>query len=524
MSAWGRQRRWVSPRLMLLGVVGLLAGCTINHYHFDNVTDPTTAAAAFILPPRPMARLDLPHVDEPNHASEKPGFASGIVQASYQEPAIDDKKGAALGFEQLPVPGEMGTGEGKPAAGTAGKGTTFDQAVYATLSSDPKIRAGFEAIAQARGDLWQSSLFPNPTLITDAVFLPLRRFTPDNPGGPPQTDVQVGYPIDWFLFGKRAAAMASASLAVHQSEADYADLIRTRVTATATAFYDVVEAKALVSLATEDVRNLTKLAAATKDAVDAGGRASVDLNRVRLDLLKSEQTEREAESAYIVAKGKLFALLGRNDSDPTFDVEANLDAPLPHLDMTLDEAYALAQRNRPDIKSLRWQVSKAEADVVVENRKAYPQIMPQFGYSHQFQQSIGAADADSLSVSVTTVLPIFDRNQGNRAKARAVVAQNSFNLQSGVTDLRSEVQQTLQDLRTSYKTANAVAQSQLKLAADVRDSITEAYKIGGRPLIEVLDAQRNYRDTYRAYVTSRTGYWRAVYTFSSAIGKQVVQP
>ena len=43
-------------------------------------------------------------------------------------------------------------------------------------------------------------------------------------------DVQVGYPIDWFLFGKRAAAMASARQGVRQSEADYADLVRQRVT------------------------------------------------------------------------------------------------------------------------------------------------------------------------------------------------------------------------------------------------------------------------------------------------------
>ena len=65
-------------------------------------------------------------------------------------------------------------------------------------------------------------------------YLPLRPFTPHQPGGPSEIDVQVGYPIDWFLFGKRAAAMASARLGVRQSEADYADLIRQRVTATAT--------------------------------------------------------------------------------------------------------------------------------------------------------------------------------------------------------------------------------------------------------------------------------------------------
>ena len=162
-----------------------------------------------------------------------------------------------------------------------------------------------EAIHQANADWLTSSLPPNPTLITDGIFLPLRPITPANPGGPTQTDVQVGYPIDWFLFGKRAAAMASATLGVRQSEADYADLIRQRVTTTATAFYDVLEAKSLLDLARQDKDNLTRLETATRKAVDAGGRPMVEFNRVRLDLLKSQQDLREAESALTIAKAKL---------------------------------------------------------------------------------------------------------------------------------------------------------------------------------------------------------------------------
>jgi cobalt-zinc-cadmium efflux system outer membrane protein len=293
---------------------------------------------------------------------------------------------------------------------------------------------------------------------------------------------------------------------------------------TATAYYDVVEAKALVTLAEQDVANLTRLEAATKNAVDAGGRPMVDLNRVRLDLLKSQQALWEAESTYATNKAKLRAMFGRTDPDPAFDVAGNLDASLVAEPMTLEDAYLTAQQNRPDIASLRWQIAKAEADVKVENRKAFPQVTPMVGYSRQFQQSIGSPDVDSMTVSLTATLPIFDRNQGNREKAKSVVAQNSLNLQAGVVDLRAEIEQSMNELQLAYRTANAVAEKHLKLAAEVRDSITEAYNAGGRPLIDVLDAQRNYRETYRAYINSRANYWRAVYKFSSAIGKQVVQP
>ena len=79
---------------------------------------------------------------------------------------------------------------------------SLDQAIGATLLADPKIRAGLEAIHQANGDLLTSSLPPNPSLIVEGQYLPLRPFTPQQPGGPSEFDLQVGYPIDWFLFGK----------------------------------------------------------------------------------------------------------------------------------------------------------------------------------------------------------------------------------------------------------------------------------------------------------------------------------
>ena len=201
----------------------------------------------------------------------------------------------------------------------------------------------------------------------------------------------------------------------------------------------------------------------------------------------------------------------------------NLDATLTAEPLPIEEAFVLAQQNRPDIQSLRVQVCKAQADTVVEQRKAFPQITPQFGYCRQYQTPLGEPDADSWDVSLNATLPLFDRNQGNRAKTESVAAQNCYNLQAGLVDLRAEIESVVCEFDTAYQNAKSVAQEQLKLAAEVRDSINKAYDLGGRPLIDVLDAQRTYRDTYRLYISSRANYWRSVYKYNSAIGKQVTQ-
>src|SRR5262249_22228295 len=151
------------------------------------------------------------------------------------------------------------------------------------LLADPKIRAGLEAINQAYADVLTTSLLPNPTLTVGATLLPLTRpFTIDRQGGPPQPGADISYPIDWFLFGKRAAAMASAATGVRISEAEYADLVRQRVRDAAVAFYDVLEAKGLLDLARQDLESLRRVEATLEKAVDAGGRPIVELNRVRL--------------------------------------------------------------------------------------------------------------------------------------------------------------------------------------------------------------------------------------------------
>jgi cobalt-zinc-cadmium efflux system outer membrane protein len=401
---------------------------------------------------------------------------------------------------------------------------TLDQAINLCLTNDPRIRAGVEIVSQSRGDAWTASLRPNPELNVAGGLLPLsRRFTPEEPAGPSEFDVGVSYPLDWFLFGKRAAAMASTRMGICVSESEYADLVRRRVTETALAFYDILEARSSLDLARQDLENLLRVEAVTHKAVENGGRPQVELSRVRLEILTARRGLRDAELALVTAKAKLRALLGQSDADPAFDVAGTLDNPLTAQPLSVEEAYELALENRPDVLALRRKVARARADVVVECRNAMPELTSEFGIAHQFQQSIGAPDATMWGTGVTMSVPLFNRNQGNRSKAASVVTQSNYELQAGLVELRAEIVEAVQSLRTAQQNAASVAQEELQLATQVRDSIGKAYEAGGRPLIDVLDAQRNFRETYRIYITSRADYWRSLHRYNSALGEQIAR-
>jgi cobalt-zinc-cadmium efflux system outer membrane protein len=98
--------------------------------------------------------------------------------------------------------------------------------------------------------------------------------------------------------------------------------------------------------------------------------------------------------------------------------------------------------------------------------------------------------------------------------------QNQFQYRAAVVALRAEIETAAREFTAARATATDIAAEQLKLARDVRDAIALAYQAGGRPLVDLLDAERNFRDTYRAYVSSRAAYWRAVYRYRAAMGQQ----
>jgi cobalt-zinc-cadmium efflux system outer membrane protein len=399
---------------------------------------------------------------------------------------------------------------------------TLDQAVLQCLQTDPKLRAALEPMTQAQADLWTSSILPNPLLTGDGLFLPLRRITPDKPGGPPQTDWMIGYPIDWYLFGKRAAAIESARLGVDVSAADYADQVRMRIANVVAAFYDFLEARALSDLAKQDLEALRRVEAMTAERVKLGGVGTVELDRARLAVYDAQREARSREVALSAARSKFRAFLGPAGIDPALEVVGSLDVSKPVAGLPAEEALRLAEQVRPDIISLRRQIAKAEAAVQAEKTKGCPSLTPTFELTEQFQHSLGLPNMPTWDVSVTLSLPLFDRNQGNIAKARSTQAQAAFMLRSQLNDLRAEIEQAADAFRAAYANVKANAPEQLRVARDVRDKIEQAYKVGGKTLLELLDAERAYRDTRRTYILGQSSYWHSLHKLNAAIGKQVL--
>jgi cobalt-zinc-cadmium efflux system outer membrane protein len=400
---------------------------------------------------------------------------------------------------------------------------TLDQAIQTALNSDPRISAALENVRQAEADLTTAGLIPNPDLSAGGSLIPLdRKFTVDRQGGPPQFDVGVAMPIDWFLFGKRAAAITSGQFGVDAASADFANTIRLRIAGTIKAFYDVLEARAMVELANENQKNLSAMEKIILNRVALGGVGTIEADRIKLSIFASHRELHTQELNLAAALNQLRALLGISDNT-NMSVNGTLDIITPKKPISNEEAFKWAEENRPDLTALHHQLEKANANIQLEERKAYPQVTPKIGYTRQFQQqAIGFPDANSWGAGIDVIVPLFDRNQGNIAKAKSVHRQTQHNLQAQLVDLRAEIDQAVKTFTSAYQFITYDDPGQLDAATNVRDKINQAYELGGKTLIEVLDAQRAYLETYKVHISGHSSYWHALYQLNAAIGKDLL--
>ena len=279
----------------------------------------------------------------------------------------------------------------------------------------------------------------------------------------------------------------------------------------------------MVKLAEEDLASLERVEGVTLAGVKFGGAGTIEAERIRLSVLDAQREVRSRATTLTTSAAQLRAAIGRSRQTPRFDAAGSLDVVKPSAPLPLSEAVAVAEQNRPDIISLRRQIAKARSSIEWERTKARPAVSPSWGYQYQWQEANGVADAPSYTAQMNVSVPIFDRNQGNIAKAESVLAQTCFNLQAQLVQAEANIEQAVGEFQAARTNALSIGPQQLAAARSVRDRTMAAYKLGGKTLLEVLDAQRAYRDTHRTYILGQSAYWHALHKLNAAVGEQILQ-
>jgi len=319
---------------------------------------------------------------------------------------------------------------------------------------------------------------------------------------------------------KRELRLQSAREATAIAQSNYADQERTLLFSLRNAFVQVLQAKAVLQNARDNLSYWDHELSINGDRFKAGDLAEVDLNRLQLQRAQFLSDVENALVSFRTSKIQLLTLL--NDRTPLdqFDVDGTFDfnaamKPLPEF---RDAALAA----RPDLQAARQTVDQAKINynLAVANGSTDPTFSGWWTHNGSFNNP-GAFNTAGLSVSVP--LRIFDRNQGEKARTHLDIGRSEQLEDATSASVFGDVDSAYWTLVQALNLLQPYKTTYLKLAGDVRDKISFSYRNGGASLLDLLDAEKSYRDTRLAYLNLIGSYLVAAAQMNMAVGQEILQ-
>lgn len=392
---------------------------------------------------------------------------------------------------------------------------TIDQAVQEALGSNFDLLAEKQNIPIARAKEIQAALRPNPTasFAWDYADWLRRGQSAANNAGPSEWSPQVSY--IWETAGKRSKRMAAAQLATSVSEARLLDSVRQLSLAVRLACVDFLLAKENLDLARQNLRVFDGIVEVNGAKVKAGDLAGVELIRARVAQQQVQTAVQQAELRLQTARNNLQQLMGRSARTASFDLAGSLSAEPAVL--VLDELKAAALQQRPDLLALRKDAERSQADVRLQVAVAKPDVTTGVIYHHQY----GYSNGRTFGATVSTELPVYDRNQGEIARATRETHQIELRIRAVESAVATEVENTWQQYMSARNLLERIRNTLLTEARSVRDITEFSYRRGEASLLEFLDAQRAYNDAMQSYNDARADHMKSLYLIDAVTGKAV---
>jgi len=376
-----------------------------------------------------------------------------------------------------------------------GENISIDVAVARALTGSPAIAQAAADVAVSEGSLRGARALPfNPEL--GATFGPSfgggRKLLG---GGRTLVDLDVSLSQTIELGGKRGRRIDGAE-SRRRAARSLARWTRWQVR------WDVQRAFYLALIARERLvtaREAETMAAEIKQAVDErlrrGAGTELEVNVAAADAGRAARERLDADRRHAGAKVELAAAIGasaRADLEPVGPLPAFSD---PDAETEALVAGALARR--PDLRAVRAERGAAEADVELEDAQRVPDLTVSLTYGREEEADV---TREVLLLGLAIPLPLFNRNQGGRATARAELTR------ARITELatRREIERQVRAARVAYQRArDAVRAFDRDVVEKLGDNLSlarESFQTGKIGLIEFNVVRRDLVETRLSYL------------------------
>ena len=401
----------------------------------------------------------------------------------------------------------------------AQQGLTWEQVKTKFEASNPELKADALSVDEMKAAEITAFLRPNPqfTAATDGT-----QIAPDQGHWTPLAGTQYQGNVSYLheRDHKRELRLEAAKEGTQVSASEHENLDRTLLFTLRSAFVQTLQAKTVVQVAKHDLEYYDHIIQISRDRFNDGDIAQIDLDRIELLRVQYESEIETATVSLRTAKIQLLQML--DDRTPVEQFE--VDGPFDFSDQLkpLEDFHQIALGARPDLRAALQTLQQADTNhkLAQANGSTDPTLAAWYTWNPSFQNPY---DQQTLGLSVNIPLRIFDKNQGEKQRTQIDIARNQQLSDAARAQVFSDVDSAYAQLEGDITLLKPYKAKYNDQATRVRDTVTYSYEHGGASLMDMLNAQSDFRTVQLAYLQLIGTYLTAAGQLNLAVGREVIQ-
>lgn len=338
-------------------------------------------------------------------------------------------------------------------------------------------------------------------------------------GGSNQYDNYLGVSLSQPLYtwGKIGAAIRAAEIGMSTAKEQLRlaqQAVRRDVTV---AFYDVLLARELLKLSTENMKQKQRHSEEALKKFEAGVATDYDVLAAAVALENARPAIIKGENLLRLARERLRFLLAEEDElDAAGTLEPLLTKP-PVYDAVLSSAFA----RRPEVVDLGYRIGVYAELVTIAAADDKPRLDLKGGAGwHQLDMLGNRNDGPSWNIGVYLSFPFFDgmKTSGRVIQARSDLASKEIEKLKLLDNIRLEARTSLSNLQEAAETLTAVSGT-VRQAERLLQMAEKGYEYGVKISLEVDDAQTNLLQAETNRIKAANDYLVALVNLEWVMGR-----
>ncbi|MBY0249689.1 MAG: TolC family protein [Nitrospiraceae bacterium] len=367
------------------------------------------------------------------------------------------------------------------------------------------VMTGVEAVLEeSQGRQVAADAYLNPTVMGSAGRGSIR--DPRTGTSITERTITIEQPLEWP--GKRAARQRAAEAGFSGA---LAGMEEAKVAITAeikSAFFQLLFAQQDVQLAKENLRTVEDFIKLIRARVETKESPKFELVKATVELQKADKDLARADNALLVARANLNKATGKALGGH-FVIQGEFEATRSGLDLHTLTEQALGRH--PTLRRQEKAVEQAQFTLEQERAARIPNVSVLGQYHRE-------AGDESVTAGLSVPLPIWYQRQGEIGTAMGAHHRAQAEQTRAQHELEQAVTQYFQEMQTAQRQIQVFEKGLLYQAKEALDIAQFSFRNGVASLLEVIDAQRVYRQTLLEYAQAQADHSIALARLERAVG------